>query len=201
MKDPKEEKVTPLDTIQPLSSKAETLTDQSLNNASEDSVENDVSDITFHSKPSIDTFTISRIAKKPDEEQHEAGEESSVISLGELLQRARKLDKVSSKISCVEIMLKRELISQEELRKIVEKQGTIKGYFHQIIADMGLIPREEILEIAAEEWGVMKYIDLSSEESVDPEIIKMIPESKARRGLCIPVYKTEKKLSVAMADQ
>ena len=65
---------------------------------------------------------------------------------------------------------------------------------------MGLVPREKILEVAAEEWGVMRYIDLSKEENIDPEIVKMIPESKARRSLCIPVYKTETKLSVAMAD-
>jgi type IV pilus assembly protein PilB len=118
--------------------------------------------------------------------------------LRELLQRARNLDKVASKTSCAEIMLRKGLISQDQLKEVIENQGETKVYFHQIIADMKLVPKNKILEAAAEGWDV-KYIDLE-EGDIDPEIIKMIPKSKAHRNLSIPVYKNETKLSVAMAN-
>jgi len=119
--------------------------------------------------------------------------------LKELLQRARNLDKVASKTSCAEIMLRKGLISQNQLEEVIEKQGETKVYFHQVIADMKLVPKRKILEAAAEGWDV-KYIDLEEAEDIDPEIIKMIPKSKAQRNLSIPVYKNETKLSVAMAN-
>jgi len=136
-----------------------------------------------------------------EEEQDVEDEPTSLPDedLTSLLQKARRLDKISSKTSCVEIMLREGLISQTQLRQILEKHGRAKVYFHQIIADMELAPREKILELAAEGWGVVGYIDLEKEE-IDQDIIRMIPESKARRSFCIPIYKTETKLSVAMAN-
>jgi type IV pilus assembly protein PilB len=136
------------------------------------------------------------------EEEQDVEDESTSLPDGDLtslLQKARRLDKISSKTSCVEIMLREGLISQTQLRQILEKHGRAKVYFHQIIADMELAPREKILELAAEGWGVVGYIDLEKEE-IDQDIIRMIPESKARRSFCIPIYKTETKLSVAMAN-
>ncbi len=136
-----------------------------------------------------------------EEQDVEDGTEAtpSDVDLTSLLQNARRLDKVSSKTSCVEIMLREGLISQTQLRQILQKHGKNKVYFHQIIADMELAPREKILELAAEGWGVAGYIDLEKEE-IDHDIIRMIPESKARRSLCIPIYRTETKLSIAMAN-
>jgi len=137
-----------------------------------------------------------------DIEPDRPGEESQATlfdqDLRELLQMARNLDKVASKTSCAEIMLKKGLISREQLRKVIEQQEDTKVYFHQVIADMKLVPKEKILEAAAEGWDV-KYIDLENED-IDLEIIKMIPKSKAQRNLSIPVYKNETKLSVAMAN-
>jgi type IV pilus assembly protein PilB len=119
--------------------------------------------------------------------------------LKELLQKARRLDRVSSRMSSAEIMLRKGLISREQLEEIIEKRGNTKGYLHQIIADMGLVPKKQILEVAADSWGV-KHVDLEEAEDIDPEVIRMIPESKARRNLSVPVYKTETRLSVAMAN-
>jgi type IV pilus assembly protein PilB len=137
------------------------------------------------------------------EEIPSLGEESQAVLLDqdvrELLQKARNLDKVASKTSCAEIMLRKGLISKDQLKRIIEEQGETKVYFHQVIADMKLVPRKKILEAAAEEWDV-KYIDLEEEGDIDPEIIKMIPKSKAQRNVNIPVYKNETKLSVAMAN-
>ncbi|MFC1714588.1 hypothetical protein ACFL6S_13055, partial [Candidatus Poribacteria bacterium] len=200
MRDPrlsKDEKVAQVDTIQATSSEdtEEAPVDNPMGTTSRDPSDS----IIFAPNASVSTFTISKVVKKPDEVAEEQ-EAEPAISLAELLQKARRLDKVSSKISCAEIMLGKGIVSQEDIEKILKEQGETKGYFHQVIADMNLAPREKVLEVAAEEWGVMRYIDLAEEESIDPEIIKMIPETKARRSLCIPVYKTETTLSVAMAD-
>jgi type IV pilus assembly protein PilB len=145
----------------------------------------------------------------PENEEAEVKEEESIEKEAqeaerrepdELLERARKLDKVSSRTSCAEILLKEGLITAKELREALSKHGDKKDYFHQVFADMKLVPREKILEVAARDWGVPGFIDLKETENIDQEVIKMIPETKARRGMCIPVYKTEKKLSVAMAN-
>ena len=121
----------------------------------------------------------------------------------ELLQKARRLDMVSSRTSCAEILLKRGFISHEQLKKVLDEQGEEKCYLHQTIADMKLVPRKKILEVASEEWG-LRYIDLEETGDIDPDIIKMIPKSKAQRIMGIPVSKTETdgklKLSVAMAN-
>jgi len=192
----KDEKVTPVDVAR----------DSSLHEEKATSAESFIDtgnalDSMYVESSSVDTFTISRIEEGPSAAAEEEEEKTpAVVSLVDLLQRARRLDKVSSKLSCAEIMLNKGLLSQEELEKVLKKQGETKGYFHQIIADMGLVPRERILAVAADEWGVAQYIDLSAKENIDPEIIRMIPESKARRSLSMPVYKTETKLSVAMAD-
>jgi len=126
-------------------------------------------------------------------------EKPTEADLRDLLERARRLDKVSSKTSCAEIMLREGLLSQRQLQRVLEKHGSTKGYFHQIIVDMNLVPKKKVLEVAASAWNV-DHIDLGEEEEIDPEVIRMIPESKALRSLCIPVYKTETKLSIAMAN-
>ena len=194
----KDEKMAPMDTEQDLSLVEESkASDDDFADAPPEDI---LGGATTNGDSSADSFIISKIIipeGMPEEEDEELLQATSLI---ELLQKARSLDKVSSKISCAQIMLKKNLISQEDLKKVLKKQGKTKGYFHQIIADMALAPREEILAVAAEGWGVMRYIDLAKEENVDPEIIKMIPESKARRSCSIPVYKTETTLSVAMAD-
>ena len=117
----------------------------------------------------------------------------------ELLRRAGRLDKVSSKWSCAEFLLKKGLISKEQLERIINEQKGIKHHSHQLIADMKMVPKKQILEVAAEGWKV-GYIDLEEAEDIDPEIIKMIPKSKASRNYSIPVSKTETELLVAMAN-
>jgi len=186
-------------------SSSEELEELPTENPSKITTEDSPDNIVFSKNTSVETFTISKIAQKPEVEEEKKGEAEEDIAvdnidLRELLQKIRRLDKVSSKTSCAELMLNKELISKEDLARILKKQGETKGYVHQIIADMELVPREKILEVAAEGWGGLKCIDLSAEEDIDPEIIKMIPEAKARRGVCIPVYKDETTLSVAMAD-
>ena len=196
----KNEEMAHLDTMKESSSEeAEELPTESPSKATtEDSSE-------FAKNTSVDTFTISKMAQEPEVEEEKKGEAeddtaADDISLGELLQKVRRLDKVSSKTSCAELMLNKELISKEDLAAILKKQGETEGYFHQIIADMELVSREKILEVAADGWGGLKCIDLSEQEDIDPDIIRMIPEAKARRSVCIPVYKNETTLSVAMAD-
>lgn len=182
----------------------EDSSDSSENKSSSDSFieatsEDNADSIMFDSDISTDTFTISKIEERAIEEEVEE-EEEIAVSLEELLQKARQLDKVSSKKSCAEIMLRKGLITQDDLVEILKKQGSTKSYSHQVFADMDLVPREKVLEVAAEGWSIPRYIDLVKEDNIDAEIIKMIPETKARRSLCIPVYKTESRLSVAMAD-
>ena len=128
-----------------------------------------------------------------------SGEDSSE-DMRVLLNKARQLDKVSSRTSCAEIAIKRELITKDQLVKILNTQGETGGYFHQILADMGFVPREKILDIAAEEWGLSGFIDLAAAKDIDPEVVKLISESKARRNLSIPIYINGTKLSVAMAN-
>jgi len=117
----------------------------------------------------------------------------------ELLRRAGRLDKVSSKTSCAEILLRKGLISKKQLERFLDEQKGIKHHSHQLIADMKMLPKKKILEAAAEGWKV-GYIDLEEAEDIDPEIIKMIPKSKASRNYSIPVSKTETELLVAMAN-
>ncbi|MBM3211813.1 hypothetical protein FJZ33_06330, partial [Candidatus Poribacteria bacterium] len=126
--------------------------------------------------------------------------EEPIDDLKELLRRARRIDKISSRTSCAEIIFNKRLISKEQLRKAIKIQEESGGYFHQVLADMAIIPKKSILEIAAEGWGIGGYLDLLETRNVDPEVVKLIPESKARQILGIPVFINETRLSVAMAN-
>lgn len=150
------------------------------------------------SDPELLSFNNSLAVTEFQNADHEA--QGIDDDLKELLQKARLLDKVSSKTSCAEIMLRKGLINQDQLRKIIKEQGETTGYFHQILADAKLVSRDKILQAAAEGWGVSGHINLAATENIDTEVVRLISESKARRSLSIPVYKTGAKLSVAMAD-
>lgn len=97
-----------------------------------------------------------------------------------------------------EILLDKKLITEEQLNHALAESKRTNQPLEQVIVKLGYVERLSLLKILSMEWGV-KSMDLDAIE-IDPEIVKIIPESLARRHRAVPFAKEEDYLFVAMAD-
>ncbi len=97
-----------------------------------------------------------------------------------------------------DIFLEQKLLKPDQVEKaMVESKNTQKP-LQQIVVDMGMAERVDVLQILSKEWRV-RAVDLS-EMDVDPDVVKIVSEQNARRHLAIPFAKEDRVLLVAMAD-
>ncbi|MFH1259472.1 MAG: ATPase, T2SS/T4P/T4SS family [Elusimicrobiota bacterium] len=108
------------------------------------------------------------------------------------------MSKLVRKKTCSEILLEQKLISEEQVEEAIKEANKNDQPLQQIIIDMKLVSRVEMLKVLSNEWGV-RAVDLSDME-IDPEVVKLIPEAAARRHLSVPFAREEDGLFVAMAD-
>jgi len=97
-----------------------------------------------------------------------------------------------------EILLERSLLTQEQLKKAKEdskKKGIALG---KILLRSGIVGEDDYTQALSEILG-MPYIDLNN-YLVDAGILKLIPESVARKHKAIPTFKIGTSLTVAMSD-
>jgi len=97
-----------------------------------------------------------------------------------------------------EVLRKIHLIPEEQLQKAIIKAEEDDEYLHQVVVDMGFMDSTSVLEAAAGEWGI-GYVELSDEE-LDAETVRIIPEAMARRIVAVTISRIENTLAVAMAD-
>ena len=103
-----------------------------------------------------------------------------------------------SRKSIREIFLEHKLLSVEQLDKAAAEAKTSQKPLQQVVVDMGLADRVDVLQILSKEWRV-RAVDLA-EMDVDSEVVKVVTEQNARRHLALPFAKEDKVLLVAMAD-
>lgn len=96
-------------------------------------------------------------------------------------------------------LVEKGLINEEQLQEVLAKQKTQKGrLFGDVIIDMKLVSEEQFAQVLAERLNV-PYVDLDNTELM-PDIVKKIPEEKARQYCVIAVNKTGRKLSIATTN-
>ncbi len=97
-----------------------------------------------------------------------------------------------------ELLLKAQLISQEQLNEALEDQKQSGGRIGEHLIRLGHVSEEDILDCLSQQFGVpsinLRHFDI--EES----IIRLIPADVARKYHFIPVSKTGATLTVAMSD-
>ncbi|MGB9628808.1 MAG: type IV-A pilus assembly ATPase PilB [Thermodesulfobacteriota bacterium] len=97
-----------------------------------------------------------------------------------------------------ELLLKRNFITQEQLKKAQEEQKVKGGRLESHLIRLGYIKEDEFLSFLSAQYRVPS-IKISKIE-INPNVIKLIPSSTAKKYFIIPVNRVGPKLTLAMAD-
>ncbi len=97
-----------------------------------------------------------------------------------------------------ELLLKAQLIGDDQLEKALEDQKQSGGKVGEHLVKRGFVSEEDILDCLSQQYGVpsinLRHFD------IDESIIRLIPADVARKYEFIPVSKTGATLTVAMSD-
>lgn len=97
-----------------------------------------------------------------------------------------------------DIFLESKLVDEKQLEQAVNEAKKTGQLLQQVIVDLGLAKKEQVLNLLAKEWNV-ETVNLG-EIQLDPDIVKIIPEVTTRRQFLLPFAKDEKILSVALVN-
>ena len=97
-----------------------------------------------------------------------------------------------------DIFPEHKLLKPDQLEKAMVESKNSQKPLQQVVVDMALADRVDVLQALSKEWRV-RAVDLA-EMDVDPDVVKIVSEQNARRHLALPFAKEDKVLLVAMAD-
>jgi type IV pilus assembly protein PilB len=97
-----------------------------------------------------------------------------------------------------ELLVKRNFITPDQLKKATDEQKFKGGRLESILVKLGFIKEDDLLSFLSAQYRVPS-VKLSKIE-INPNVIKLIPASKAKNNLLIPVQRVGPKLTLAMAD-
>jgi type IV pilus assembly protein PilB len=98
----------------------------------------------------------------------------------------------------VEILINRKLATEQQLQPAIEESRKSDKPIQQIVVDKKILERNVVLKALSEEWRI-KAVNLADME-VDLDVVKVIPETTARRHKAVPFAKEENVLFVSMVD-
>ncbi|HUL17490.1 MAG TPA: type IV-A pilus assembly ATPase PilB [Terriglobales bacterium] len=97
-----------------------------------------------------------------------------------------------------EILLKENLITQDQLQKALDFQRANGGKLGSCLTKMGYITDDDITGVLSRQYGVpsinLKYYE------IDPNVIRLIPQDTAQRYQVIPLSRVGSVLTIAMTD-
>lgn len=96
-------------------------------------------------------------------------------------------------------MVESGLITPEQYEKALKRHWESRVILRQVLIDMGYITEERLNQFVAQTMKI-PWIRLLKGKISDPEALKTIPEKTCRDFVLIPVRKSEKTLTIAMAD-
>ncbi len=99
----------------------------------------------------------------------------------------------------IRTLLNRDLITESQLNEALARQRETKQPLDKILVGLDFIDQKQLRALKKEE-PVPVYEEKSLLKHIDPEVLKLVPESIARRYHLIPVSKEGKVLTVAMTD-
>ena len=97
-----------------------------------------------------------------------------------------------------ELLVKRNYITPEQLKKASDEQKMKGGRLESTLVKLGFIKEDELLSFLSAQYRVPS-VKLSKME-INPNVIKLIPSSIAKKYFIIPVNRIGPKLTMAMAD-
>lgn len=97
-----------------------------------------------------------------------------------------------------ELLLKAQLLNQQQLQKALEEQKNTGGKLGEILQRLGYVTEDDIIECLSHQFGVPS-INLRHFE-IDSNVARLIPVDLARKYNVIPVNKTGATLTLAMTD-
>lgn len=104
----------------------------------------------------------------------------------------------SSKKNVESLMLKKGLITNEQLEKAKAIQGQTLEKLEEAIIRLGFLSEKQVLELWAEVLST-SVVDLTNIK-VDAKLLALIPEDLAKHNKIIPYKRDGSKLTVVMAD-
>lgn len=97
-----------------------------------------------------------------------------------------------------EILIKRHIITGDQLEQALEVQKSEKGFLGEILVRLGHVDEKAIVVALIVQCN-LPYIAIDKYE-VDKNIVNMIPEEKARKNYIVPLDRVGDVLSVVMAN-
>jgi len=98
-----------------------------------------------------------------------------------------------------EVLLKEKLISEEKLRKGLDRQRQNGKRLGEVLLSEGLIGGEELARGLSKQLGI-KYVTSETLLKVDKEALEFIPEFFAREYHCLSFAREDDQLHVVMVD-
>lgn len=97
-----------------------------------------------------------------------------------------------------ELLVKNGLITMEQLARAVEEQKKHGGRLGGILIRMGFLSEKTLVDFMSRQFKI-RTLELGKVE-IQPELIKLVPASLAKKFLLIPVQRVGATLTVAMSD-
>ncbi len=105
---------------------------------------------------------------------------------------------LSLKEKILKVFIDKHLLKEGDLEKALKVQREKGGSLSDILVELGLISRDDLMVALSQELGIPP-INLSRYK-IDPNVIKLIPKKIAKRYQIVPISKMSNTLVVAMVD-
>ena len=96
------------------------------------------------------------------------------------------------------ILIERNIITEQQVDEALKIQELKGGFLGQILVSLGSATEEQVVNALTSQFG-FPYLPLKNYE-IDPNILKLIPESIIRHYHLIPIDKMDNIIVLAMAD-
>jgi type IV pilus assembly protein PilB len=97
-----------------------------------------------------------------------------------------------------ELLVKRNFITLDQFKKAIEETKFKGGRLETNLVKLGFVKEDDLLSFLSAQYRVPS-VKLSKIE-INPNVIKLVPASKAKDHLIIPVQRVGPKLTLAMTD-
>lgn len=97
-----------------------------------------------------------------------------------------------------ELLVERKVITPDQLTQALQLQKQKGGLLGQILIQLGYATEEAVAQALTAQYG-FPFLPLKH-YTVDPELLKLIPENVAHQYCLIPVDRIGETLTIAMAD-
>ena len=95
-----------------------------------------------------------------------------------------------------DILVKHGWITEGQVQSALSAQGSERGLLGTILVRRGLITSDQLGQALAEQYGV-PFFDIVP-ESINPQVVRLLPEELARDHKVVPVAVAGRSLQLAM---